>query len=142
MPDIEHSIEIAAKLQTVYPLVSTANGFARWWAMDTTERDGTVELGFFNRTTVYRLQLVADRPPLEAEWLCGTGDEWNGTRLRFRLEETKSGTLLRFIHADWRARSNYFVSCTTTWGALMFRLKAAAEGQTPGPLFLADSMAY
>ena len=51
-------------------------------------------------------------------------------------------TLLRFTHADWQAETDYFVSCTTVWGELMFRIKAAAEGQTPGPLFVAAGLAY
>jgi hypothetical protein len=50
--------------------------------------------------------------------------------------------LLRFTHADWAADTDYFVSCTTTWGELMFRLKSAAEGKSRGPLFLAASLAY
>ena len=53
----------------------------------------------------------------------------------FRLEPVQEGTLVRFVHSGWRDRSEYFTSCNTTWGALMFRLKAAAEGKAPGPLF-------
>jgi len=55
------------------------------------------------------------------------GDEWNNTRIAFQMEATESGTLLRFTHAGWRAESDYFVTCNTTWGELMFRLKAVAE---------------
>jgi len=87
-----------------------------------------VELGFFNRATVYRLRLKVDEPLTQAEWACETGDEWNHTRISFRLEPTGSGTLLRFAHAGWRAESDYFVACNTTWGELMYRLKAAARG--------------
>ena len=67
--------------------------------------------------------------------MCESGDEWKSTRLSFQIAAAKSGTLLRFSHAGWRAESEYFTSCNTTWGELMFRLKAAAEGKTPGPLF-------
>jgi hypothetical protein len=42
---------------------------------------------------------------------------------------------LRFRHADWKERTEFFVTCNTAWGALMYRLKAAAEGRNPGPLF-------
>jgi hypothetical protein len=64
-----------------------------------------------------------------------TSDEWSGTRLSFQIALAKSGTLLRFSHAGWRAESEYLTSCNTTWGELMFRLKVAAEGKPPGPLF-------
>lgn len=142
MADIQHSIPIVAVPETIYPLVATASGFAQWWAADVTESGGAVELGFFNRTTVYRLNPESARPPLQADWICETGDEWNGTRLVFRLETRGSATVVRFTHAGWRSASDYFVACTTTWGELMYRLKAAAEGRPRGPLFLTDELAY
>jgi hypothetical protein len=94
-----------------------------------------VDLGFFNRATIYSVQLVRAATPAEADWLCSSGKEWKGTNLLFQLSESKGQTQLRFTHANWEADTDYFVSCNTTWGALMFRLKAAAEGKTAGPLF-------
>lgn len=142
MADIQHAIQIAAKPETIYPLIATAKGFAQWWAADVTETGGAVELGFFNRATVYRLRLESDRPPVEAEWICETGAEWSGTHVKFRLEGRASGTLVRFTHGGWQSETDYFTSCNTTWGELMFRLKSAAEGKPRGPLFLASDMAY
>ena len=142
MPDIQHSVQIAAKPEAVYPLVGTADGFRQWWASDVTEADGAVELGFFNRASVYRLRLQIEKTLVEVEWLCETGEEWTGTRIRFRLDAVGAGTLLRFVHADWKAVSDYFISCNTAWGELMYRLKAVAEGKAPGPLFSTAGMAY
>lgn len=142
MPDIRHAIAIDVPPEKVFLLVSTGRGFAEWWAADVREAGGSVELGFFNRNTVYRLKPVRLAAPREAEWACESGKEWQGTRLRFELAESQGKTLVRFTHADWAAESEYFVSCTTTWGGLMFRLKAAAEGKAPGPLFSAGGMAY
>ena len=136
--DIKHAIEISATPEKVYSLVSTASGLGQWWATDITQPGPTVDLGFFNRATVYRLRLLSERPPLHADWICESGDEWNGTHLTFDLEATKSAALIRFAHAGWRTESPYFRSCNTTWGELMFRLKAAAEGRTRGPLFTRD----
>jgi hypothetical protein len=136
MPDIRESIQIEAAPSHVYPFVSSASGFSRWWAEDVTLRtDGVVDLGFFNRATIYSVQLVRTATPAEADWLCSSGKEWKGTNLLFQLSESKGQTQLRFTHANWEADTDYFVSCNTTWGALMFRLKAAAEGKTAGPLF-------
>jgi hypothetical protein len=142
MADIRHSIQVAASPTSLFPLISTAQGWARWWAADVTEAGGAIELGFFNRTTLYRMRSVAQQPPTRSEWLCDTGNEWENTRLLFRLEPAGNGTLLRFTHADWRSETDYFVSCTTTWGELMFRIKCAAEGKPRGPLFLPNSLAY
>ena len=143
MPAIKHSISIDAPPDKIFPLMSSGKGFGQWWAADITEvSPDSVELGFFNRQTIYRLQRVRAAAPTEVEWLVTSGKEWKDTRILFRLTATKTGSQLHFSHADWRNETDYFVSCNTTWGELMFRLKAAAEGKSPGPLFLADSLAY
>lgn len=143
MPTIRHAIAIDASPQRIFPFISSGHGFKQWWAADVTEdvpRD-IVSLGFFNRATVYNLHPFRIDEPNYAEWACQSGEEWNGTKLLFDLLPQKEGrTLLRFSHADWRAETDYFVSCNTTWGELMFRLKAAAEGKNPGPLFSATGM--
>jgi hypothetical protein len=142
MPDIRHAIQIAEKPEAIYPLVSTAHGLGRWWAEDITESASTVDLGFFNRATIYKLRLEVGKAPAQVEWLCQSGDEWGGTHIIFRMEARGEGSMLRFTHAGWRSETDYFTSCNTTWGELMFRLKAAAEGKRSGPLFLANEMAY
>lgn len=142
MPDILHAIQIVAAAKDVYPLTAGGGGFAQWWAEDVTEVEGAVEPGFFGRTTIYRLRLIDGIPGHRAEWRCETGNEWAGTRMLFEVSEAGSGKLLRFSHAGWESETPYFRSCNTTWGGLMFRLKAAAEGKNRGPLFLAEGMAY
>lgn len=145
MAQIRHSIVIDAAPAVVHALVSSGDGFSRWWAADVTQTgaDGTADLGFFNRATIYRLKPVQIVAPGEARWRCETGQEWIGTELLFQLTQQKPDqTLLRFTHAAWQSETDYFVSCTTVWGELMFRLKAAAEGHGRGPLFAAGSLAY
>lgn len=135
MPDIKHSILIDAPPERVFSLVATGAGLARWWAADITEASGVVEIGFFNRATVYRLRPVNMASPSDAEWVCDTGKEWTDTRLIFRLSADGARTRVRFTHAGWQGETDYFVDCTTTWGGLMFRLRAAAEHGTTAPLF-------
>ncbi len=144
MPDIRHSISIAASPERIFPLISTGRGFSQWWAADVTEaaKDGILDLGFFNRSTVYRLRPARIVASSEAEWLCLSGKEWDGTRISFKLTPSGVATMLQFAHADWRSETDYFISCNTTWGELMFRLKSTAEGKTPGPLFSAAGLAY
>lgn len=143
MGDIRHSISIDAPRERVLPLIASGSGFSRWWAADVMEdyATGVVEVAFFNRTTVYRLEPIPTLKPWTTEWLCQTGQEWAGTRLLFELTETDLQTHLRFTHADWKAESDYFRSCTKVWGQLMLRLKAAAEIEGLGPLFSKDGLA-
>ena len=142
MPDIRHAIQIAAAPERIYALCSTADGFKEWWAEDITASDGKVELGFFNRATIYRLRLIAEKPSTQCDWICETGDQWNSTHITFTLEPRGAQTFLRFSHSGWTAETEYFTSCNTTWGELMFRIKAAAEGFSKGPLFGATELAY
>jgi len=135
LADIRHSVEIGVPPEQVYPLSNSASGFSKWWAEDVTQHsDGTVDLGFFNRATVYTLRSIKAAAPLRAEWLCLNGEEWKDTTMLFDLSNTDGQTLLQFTHAHW-AETDYFVSCNTTWGALMFRLKSAAENKMAVPLF-------
>lgn len=142
MPDIRHSLQIAAPGETVRRLVSTAEGLAQWWAEDVTETGGPIELGFFNRQTLYRLRAQTSQSADRVEWLCETGNEWAGTRLIFEMRSTPHPTLVRFTHAGWQAETDYFISCNTVWGELLFRLKGAAEGKPRGPLFLRNGLGY
>ncbi len=143
MSDIRHLIPISAAPDKIQQLVGTGPGFAKWWAEDMNElAGGEVELGFFNRATVWRFRLVRPPTPLEIEWLCVSGTEWKDTRLRFKLAQEKNDTTLRFTQANWAAETEFFTRCNTTWGGLMFRLKAAAEGKNPGPHFTKSGAAY
>ncbi len=143
MPAIKHSISIDAPPYRIFPLISSGEGFGLWWAADVTQvSPEAVELGFFSRQTIYRLQRIRAATPTEVEWLVTSGKEWKDTRILFRLAASQSGAQLRFTHADWRNETEYFVSCNTTWGGLMFRLKAAAEGKAPGPLFSKEGLGY
>jgi uncharacterized protein YndB with AHSA1/START domain len=144
MPDIRHSILIDAAPARILPLISSGSGLAQWWAADVTEdrSTGNAELGFFKRATVYGFKPLGDVAPGEVAWLCQSGKEWKGTKLLFQLSPSDKSTLVRFTHAAWLSETDYFVTCNTTWGELMFRLKAAAEGKAPGPLFSAIGLAY
>lgn len=138
MPDIRHLLQIQASAAAIFPLVSTAKGFTRWWtadARDVTAPQPGVELRFAGSPTIYRLRAETFLPPAQAAWSCETGREWSGTQLIFLLSPEGTGTLLRFLHSDWEAETDYFSACNTVWGELLFRLKAVAEGQTPGPRF-------
>src|SRR4030095_16948748 len=100
MPDIHHLIDIGAPTDKVYPLVSTADGLSQWWAEDieATGSSGAIQLCFFNRSTIYRLELVTSEEEKRAVWYCGTGKEWQGTRIEFLLGAGSPGTRLRFAH--------------------------------------------
>jgi hypothetical protein len=144
MPDIRHVVEIDANAEQIYMLVATGKGFTRWWAEDIVidATEGIADVGFYNRTTVYRLHPERMKAPRKAEWVCVSPSEWGGTKLIFDINPGDGGSILYFSHAYWKQESELFVRCNTIWGELMFRLKAAAEGKMPGPLFSTGGLVY
>jgi activator of Hsp90 ATPase-like protein len=141
MSDIRHALAIDAPPDRIAALVSTPEGLAAWWAEDVERVAGAdaVELGFFNRTTTYRLVRAPEANGVR--WRCETGQEWAGTELVFRFQPRGNQTLLEFAHERWAEKTPYFVSCNTVWGHLMFKLKEAAEGAAGArPLFTRSGM--
>jgi hypothetical protein len=143
MANITHLIRVSASASTLYPLVATPAGLARWWAEDVESDDPTqARLGFFNRATVYAIRREHADDARAVIWACESGQEWAGTRLEFELVPSGAETTVRFTHAAWTAPTDYFHSCNTVWGELMFRLKGEAEGRALGPLFGRTAMSY
>jgi len=94
------------------------------------------EFGFFNRETVFRMQIDRLRPRMRVVWTCvGGPEEWKGTVLTLVLSREGEGTKLRFKHGKWRSTKGAFAHSNSTWVALMWRLTAYAEGKSPGPHF-------
>lgn len=139
MPNILHQIKINATPEQVFDLLVSSDGIRHWWTHDAQVEpiEGSVaEFGFNDRATVFRMrvdELVAGR---RVKWTClGEPEEWEGTEVEFHLSPDEGMVDLHFAHRGWRSMGGDYAACNTTWGALMYRLKAAAEGQTPGPLF-------
>lgn len=144
MPDLKHRILINASPQRVYQAVTTPEGLSGWWTEDAEQHEeGILLLGFYDRTTVYKMHIDNLEPARSVQWTCETGQEWEGTRLCFELEPAANdSTILTFTHANWRVPSSFFYECNSTWGELMYRLKAYAEGNEPGPHFTKTGRAY
>ena len=67
-------------------------------------------------------------------WSChGDQPEWNSTTLTWDLTPSDRGTTVRFTQSGWKAVTEMYAICNSTWGELMYRLKNYAEGRNPGP---------
>jgi hypothetical protein len=70
-------------------------------------------------------------------WKCVGGvaaDEWKDTKLLWEIiPKDGSQTTLRFSHTGWPSTGDYYSSCNSTWGHLMFLLKDYAERGTVNP---------
>ena len=140
MAEMHHEVTIGAPAARVYEALTTREGLRGWWTADTEAEPsvGSVAVfGFGDRATVFRMRVADLVTARRVVWSCeGEPGEWRDTCLTFDLVPTPSGgTRLRFTHAGWRSINGFFATCNSTWGALMYRLKAYAEGEEPGPHF-------
>jgi uncharacterized protein YndB with AHSA1/START domain len=122
----------------VYRAVATQEGLRGWWTADSSAepRVGSVaRFGFGRAGAGFEMRIDVLEPGRHVEWSClGHDDEWRGTRLVWTLEPAVGGsTRLRFVHGGWRAPDGWFGVCNSTWGELMYRLKAYAETGRPNP---------
>jgi hypothetical protein len=86
------------------------------------------------RDVVFRMAIEALEPNRIVRLKCSRGQpEWAGTMLEWEIEPKPAGSALKFQHRDRRAMTPYAASCNTTWGHLMFKLKAFVESGKPAP---------
>ena len=137
MAEIKHQIPINVGPQQVYSALATQTGLRGWWTADTTADEkvgGNAEFGFDRRAIVFRMKIKTLEPGKRVVWSChGDHPEWNGTVLTWELSPQNGGTTLRFTQSGWKEISDFCATCNSTWGELMYRLKAYVEGRNPGP---------
>ena len=136
-----HEITIAAPPARVFAALTVESDIRGWWTDDAraeAKAGSVAEFGFFDRKVVFRMRIDAMSAPAKLRWTCLAGpDQWVGTGIGFDLEPAeKGGTTLHFKHSGWRTRDGHFPTSNTTWGHLMHRLRAYAEGKSPGPYFV------
>lgn len=134
-----HQIAVGAPRGDVFSALTTPAGLAGWWTADVEAKpkEGSAALfGFGDRSTVFVMRI---EELIEAElvrWTCtGRTDEWEGTELTWELLGDDNATDVVFTHGNWDATGDVYRICNTTWGALLYRLKAYAETGDPDPLF-------
>ncbi len=137
MADLHHQINIDTKPEKVYAALTTQEGLRGWWTADTKADEkvgGKAEFGFDKRGIVFRMKIEKLEAGKRVVWTChGDQSEWNGTTLTWDLTANDRGTTVRFIQSGWKAVTEMYSICNSTWGELMYRLKSYAEGRNPGP---------
>ncbi len=137
MAELKHQIAIKSTPEKVYAALTTEIGLRQWWTADVKAEDkvgGKAEFGFDQRATVFRMKIVKLNPGKEVIWSCqGDNREWAGTRLIWKISGEGSVTVVRFTHRGWKAVTELYAICNSSWGELMHRLRDYVEGKNPGP---------
>ncbi len=142
MNDIRLLVTIACEPRDVFGLVAGSTGFSSWWSDDVNvQSDGSVEIGMADRAQSLRLRPETMVMPARAAWAVDSGGEWAGTALVFDLTPDENGTRMLFTQGGWRKPTDAFLEAAAMWGALLYRLKQAAEQGSERPLFTRTSPA-
>lgn len=107
MSSIRHQINIAAPSRTVWNVLTTAEGWTRWWANDARidARAGgriVLQVEDENGDAVEERGLFHELRPtrrLEIAWDANSPAATKGTRLRFTLSADGSETRLSMVHS-------------------------------------------
>lgn len=125
MASIKHLFHINASGENVYEALSTINGLANWWTIQTS---GGSALG---ETIQFRfgeggpdMQVTALRPNELVSWECVAGpQDWIGTKFDFALDGNEVKTRVRFEQSGWKETGDFYASCCFSWGRYMESLR-------------------
>ncbi len=157
MANIRHTLLSGTSPETVYRVLTTAEGLSAWWTPNTqaSPEAGTVAVFPFESGYVKKMNIAELRPGEFIKWICIQGDqEWVGTTITFSLLQRDvplliaehpeiSGqadqnpvdvkTLLMFEHNGWADYSPSFAECSYTWAQFLRSLKLLCETGTGKP---------
>ena len=127
-------ILVKATAETIFQAISTANGLGKWWSYYTSAPDwenGEVLLKWPSAGHRARIRLSEAKAPTFAEWKViehKPFSEWNGTAIRFLIEEGGSGAskvVLR--HIGLVPECECYEVCSSGWEYLVGQIKTLVE---------------
>jgi uncharacterized protein YndB with AHSA1/START domain len=135
VPDIQHSLTIAAPPERVWPALTTLDGVAGWWSIGHTELEGDPgvlggEFRFQSRAVVIRMRVEALDPLRHVRWRpveANAPGGWVGTTITFDLTADTAGTRLDFVHQGFAENNEGYRLVTGGWAQYLDNLKRLVE---------------
>ncbi len=132
--ELTKEIRIVAPARRIFQALSTAEGLGKWWSYYTTGpgwEDGEVLLKWPRSGHQARVRLSEVKVPTLVEWSVVEHQpfkEWNGTALRFSLEDLGSGeTKVVLQHLGLGPECECYEACYSAWGYLVGQIKKLVE---------------
>ena len=141
MVDMHHMVQVdGADAASTYTALTTRDGITGWWtSRATVGGDGVGDLlsmSFPDAPVTWDMRVtIADRPAT-VEWDCTGGPPgWPGTRVRWGVEPTDGGTVVRLDHVGFPTVDDMFRIVTVGWAQMLLSLKAYLETGVRKPFF-------
>ena len=139
MYSIKHLFHIDSSSDEVYKALTTIEGLANWWTVQTSgdsELEGVIEFRFgkqyFNTMKVETL--IENKA---VQWLCVDGpQDWVNTIISFELDTNENKTRLRFSHSNWQENNDFYAHCSFSWSRYLESLRQLLENGQGKPFKL------
>ena len=136
MTDILQRVGATATPDKVYDALTTLDGLAAWWTIDTkgdASPGGTIEFRFGD-VGGFDMKVLDQRPNERVEWEVTAGpEEWVGTHITFDLKQEGDFTIVLFKHEGWREPVEFMYHCTTKWATFLLSMQQLVETGAGAP---------
>jgi uncharacterized protein YndB with AHSA1/START domain len=141
MADMHHMVQVdGADAAAAYTALTTRDGITGWWtsrAAGAGARAGDLlSMSFPDAPMSWDMRVTAVDEPTIVEWDCTGGPPgWPGTHLRWGVEPTGSGAVVRLDHVGFPAVDDMFRVVTVGWAQMLLSLKQHLETGVRKPFF-------
>jgi uncharacterized protein YndB with AHSA1/START domain len=136
MPDILHRIATqTSSPDGVYQALTTIDGLAGWWTVDTTGKTGIGDVIDFQFVPGgFAMKVLELKPGELVRWEVVEGpEEWVGTKVNWTLKQSGDYTVVLFEHLSWKEPVEFMYHCSTKWASYLLSLKSLVETGTGSP---------
>jgi uncharacterized protein YndB with AHSA1/START domain len=136
MSDILHRIATeTSSPDGVYQALTTIDGLAGWWTVDTTGKTGIGDVIDFQFVPGgFAMKVLELKPGELVRWEVVEGpEEWVGTKVNWTLKQSGDHTVVLFEHLGWKEPVEFMYHCSTKWAAYLLSLKSLVETGTGSP---------
>lgn len=142
MPEILHETAVEALPGKIFEALTETRGLAAWWtplAKAEPRTGSVVEARFGADPYVHRFEITQLEPGRTVEWLVlDSIPEWNGTHIRWDLEEIDGRTRVVFGHRGWASGERMLAFCSYHWAIYLSSLKHYVEKGKGNPFPFED----
>jgi uncharacterized protein YndB with AHSA1/START domain len=130
MVDILHRVGIKSPVAEVYAALTTAEGLAGWWTINTQGKGndigGVVQFRF--GAGGFDMKVLELDPGKRVLWEVVDGpEEWIGTHVDWDLDQADDYTIVLFKHEGWKEPVEFMHHCSTKWAIYLMSLKSLIE---------------
>ncbi len=131
MFDILHDLEINAKPNKIFRMVSTPEGLNAWW---TKKSKGMAAFNqeyqfYFSEAFDWKAKVIDIQIDKRITYQMTSADEdWTDTIVSFEIIPLESGNnILRFEHRNWKEANNHFRKSSLCWAEYLMLMKKILE---------------